>query len=522
MHTPDLAEVIAELIVTGRINSRESLERIKKKLSDKYRCKIPKNSEILRKIPIELREKYSSLLVKKPSRSLSGVSVIAVMSSPHPCPHGSCLYCPEGVKINVPQSYTGREPASLRAIQNNYDPYMQVKSRLEALKSIGHPTDKIELIIMGGTFPARDKKYQEEYVKRCFDALNGSDSPNLHSAHLLNENSSNRCIGLTIETRPDYFTYEEVDFSLELGATRVEIGVQIVDDYVLSRNERGHGVKEIVEATRIAKDAGFKVCYHIMPGLPYSTKENDLEKFKLIFEDEKFRPDMLKIYPTLVVENSKLYELWKRGEYKPLSEEEAIELISQMKKIVPPYVRIQRIQRDIPSNLIVDGVKRGDLRELIKIHMERMGWKCRCLRCREVGRKSHNELKPEINIIEYKASEGKEFFIGFEDLEADVNIGYVRLRFPSEKFHRPEIYDSAIIREIKIFGREVEIGKRVQDDKVWQHKGIGRVLMERSEDIARSAGYRRIVVISGVGAREYFRKLGYERLGVYMAKKIIS
>lgn len=513
-------EKIVELIMLGEIKTRDELEEIKKKLSQEYRCKIPRNSEILKRLPRNVKERFLPLLVKKPSRSISGVSVVAVMSSPHPCPHGTCLYCPNGVKIGVPQSYTGREPASLRAIQNKYDPYLQVKSRIEALKSIGHPIDKIELIIMGGTFPARDIDYQKFFVKMCFDALNGTESSNLYYSHLLNETAECRCIGLTVESRPDFFTYQEVDLSLELGATRVELGVQILDNYVLYKNERGHGVEEVAEATRIAKDAGFKVCYHIMPGLPYSSKHNDLEKFKLIFEDDRFRPDMLKIYPTLVVENSKLYEMWMRGEYVPLREEEAIKLIAEMKKIVPPYVRIQRIQRDIPSNIVVDGVKRGDLRELIKEYMSKMGMRCRCLRCREVGRKSFDSIRPEINILEYRASEGKEFFIGFEDLEADINIGYVRLRFPSDRFHRPEMYGSAIIREIKVFGKEIEIGKRPSNHEAWQHRGIGKILMEKAEIISKEHGYDRLMVISGVGAREYFRKLGYERMGPYMAKKI--
>ena len=513
----DLAGVIAEMLVSGQIENRENLEKVKRRLARKFRCKMPKNSEILRAIPEDEREKFRDILVKKPSRTLSGVSVIAVMTSPHPCPHGTCLYCPGGVKMGVPQSYTGREPASMRAAQNNYDPYLQVKSRLEALREIGHPTDKIDLIIMGGTFPARDKKYQEWFVKRCFDALNGIEGKTLEEAHRINETAENRCIGLTVETRPDYFTEEEVDFSLYLGATRVELGVQILDDYVLSKVKRGHGVKEVVEATRIAKDAGFKVCYHIMPGLPYSNEANDLEKFKMIFEDERFRPDMLKIYPTLVVEGSELYDMWKAGEYEPLDVDKAIKLVAEMKRHVPEYVRIQRVQRDIPSYMISAGVKKGDLRERVRKYMEERGWRCRCIRCREVGRRNVEEINPEILVREYRASEGKEIFISYEDANSDVIVGYVRLRFPSEKAHRPEMRESAIIREIKVFGKEIRIGER---GNAWQHKGVGKKLMEEAEQMAKNEGYGRILVISGVGVREYFRKMGYFRLGPYMAKKI--
>ena len=510
-------EEINQLFRDNRIKSREELEKWKNKLAKKYGMKMPRNSEILKNLSPPLRDKYRPLLLKKPSRTLSGVAIVAIMTSPFPCPHGKCIYCPGGPDKGTAQSYTGHEPAALRASQHNFDPYEQVRARIEQLNVIGHPTDKIDLIIMGGTFTARPQSYQEWFVKRAFDAMNGFIAKNLEEAQLINESAKNRCIGLTVETRPDWFMEREIDFALSLGATRVELGIQTVYDDILKLVKRGHGVKESVIATRLAKDAGFKINYHMMPGLPGSSIEKDFQAFKAIFEDERFKPDMLKIYPTLVVKGTVLYDMWKRGEYEPYSLEEMIDLLVRVKRIVPPWVRIQRIQRDIPAKFIEAGVKRSDLRAIVQREMKRRGFECKCIRCREVGRKGGEKFKMVRR--DYRASSGLEIFLSHEDEEYDSIASYLRLRLPSENAHRAEIRGAAIVREVKVFGRELPIGERDKD--AWQHRGFGRELVREAERIAKEEwGVSRIIVISGVGVRNYYRKLGYERIGPYMGKNL--
>jgi len=506
-----------ELFRAGKINSRDELERWKSKIAKKYKIPNPRNSDIMRHLPKDIVEKYHSILVKKPSRTLSGVAIVAIMTSPFPCPHGKCIYCPGGPEKGTAQSYTGHEPAALRAAQYNFDPYEQTRARIEQLNTIGHPTDKIELIIMGGTFTARPKRYQEWFVKRAFDAMNGVDARNLEEAQLINENAKNRCIGLTVETRPDWFMEKEIDFALKLGATRVELGIQTVYDDILEGVKRGHGVRESIIATRLAKDAGFKINYHMMPGLPGSSTEKDFQAFKEIFENPNFKPDMLKIYPTLVVKGTKLYKMWKRGEYTPYTLEEMVDLLVRIISMVPPWIRIQRIQRDIPAKFIEAGVKRGDLRALVMEEMRNRGLRCPEIRCREVGRKGGSNF--ELIRRDYEASLGREVFLSFEDLSEDSIAAYLRLRLPSEHAHRAEMRDAAIIREVKVFGQEVPVGERKKE--AWQHKGFGRKLMDEAERIAREEwGVSRVVVISGIGVRNYYRKLGYERFGPYMAKKL--
>ena len=513
----DFYSEIADAFRRGKIKSKEDLERWKSRIAKKYRMPNPRNSELLKRLPADIVEKYRNILIKKPSRTLSGVAIVAIMTSPFPCPHGKCIYCPGGPDKGTAQSYTGHEPAALRAAQYNFDPYEQTRVRIEQLNTIGHPTDKIDLIIMGGTFTARPRKYQEWFVKRAFDAMNGEDAGTLEEAHMINEDAKNRCIGLTVETRPDWFMEKEIDFALHLGATRVELGIQTVYDDILKFVKRGHGVKESIIATRLAKDAGFKINYHMMPGLPGSTPDKDFQAFKRIFQDSNFKPDMLKIYPTLVVKGTELYEMWKRGEYEPYTLEEMIDLLAKVKSIVPPWIRIQRIQRDIPAKFIEAGVKRGDLRNLIHKEMEKRGLRCRCIRCREVGRVGGEKF--EMLRREYPASKGKEVFLSYEDENYDSIAAYLRLRLPSQYAHRPEMRDAAIVREVKVFGKEVPVGMR--DSEAWQHRGMGRKLMEEAERIAREEwSVSRIVVISGVGVRNYYRKLGYERAGPYMAKKI--
>lgn len=505
---------LIRLLLSGEISDKDGLQRRKVKLSGEYGLSgVPKNSETLALVPKERLPDVLEILRRKPVRTLSGVAVVAVMTSPAPCPHGKCTYCPGGVENNSPQSYTGKEPAARRAADNEFDPYRQVRSRIGQLSTIGHHTDKVDLIIMGGTFTSRPEEYREWFVKRCFDAFNGTESLSLESAHLLNEGAEHRVIGMTVETRPDAFTEDVARECMRLGATRVELGVQILDDEILASVNRGHGVSEVAEATRVAKDLGLKVCYHIMPGLPGSDPEKDVDSFRQLFDDGRFRPDMIKIYPTLVVKGTKLHEDWVSGKYRPYTTEEAVRVIAEMKKLVPEYVRIQRIQRDIPVPLIEAGVDKGHLRELVKELLARQGQGCRCIRCREVGLLGISEIDPQElvpNTISYEASGGREEFISLV-LDNNALAGYVRLRKPGG--------DKALIRELKVFGRMARIGER---DGEWQHLGLGGRLLAMAETSAAEDGYSSIKVTSGVGVRGYYASRGYERALPHMEKRLAS
>jgi elongator complex protein 3 len=412
----------------------------------------------------------------------------------------------------------------MRAEMNRFDPYLQTKNRIDQLGSIGHPTDKIDLILMGGTLTARSLQYQIDFVKGCLDGMNGVVANTLQEAQNTNETSCHRCIGMTFETRPDQLNYEEVDMILNLGGTRVELGVQSVFDLPLERSGRGHCVQETVDATLRAKDAGLKVSYHLMPGIPGSDIEMDERSAIATLTDERFMPDMVKIYPTLVIEGTELYEMWKNGEYEPLSSIEAAELVARIKKKVPPWVRIQRVQRDIPSPLISQGVKRSNLRQMAQKILKEEGSKCNCIRCREIGHRSregHPIPDPDdVKLVrrDYKASQGDEVFLSYESDDGTL-VGYTRLRSPSVELHREEVVDSLLLRELKVFGPMVPIGKDLVDR--WQHKGFGRRLLEESEEIAiEEFDKDNISVTSGIGVREYYRKNGYRKVGPYMQKDL--
>ena len=503
---------LIRLLLAGEIRDKDELQRRKVKLSGEYGLPgVPQNSETLALVPREQVHLVREVLRRKPVRTLSGVAVVAVMTSPSPCPHGRCTYCPGGVDNNSPQSYTGKEPAARRAAYNEFDPFRQARSRLHQLEAIGHYTDKIDLIVMGGTFTSRPAEYRDWFIRRCFDAFNGCDSFDLDEAQFKNEGAEHRVIGMTVETRPDCFTPEIARECMRLGTTRVELGVQILDDGILAAVNRGHGVEEVVRATRTAKDLGLKVCYHVMPGLPGSSPEKDLDSFHTMFSDPRFQPDMIKIYPTLVIKGTQLYDLWVGGEYRPYSTEEAVRVIAEMKKMVPEYVRIQRIQRDIPVPLIEAGVDKGHLRELVKERLRSEGYACQCIRCREVGLLGIKDYSPEDilpRVVSYEASGGREEFISLV-LEGGALAGYVRLRLPDG--------EAALIRELKVFGRMARLRESVGE---WQHRGIGRRLLKMAEDSAQRAGYTSVKVTSGVGVRGYYASLGYERALPHMGKRL--
>jgi len=448
---------------------------------------------------------------KKPTKTISGVTPIAVVIKPRACKHGTCLYCPS---LGVPQSYTPKSPAIMRAASLNYDPYKQVQARINAFKAMKHPTDKIELIIMGGTFLSYPTSYQYNFIKACYDALNEKKSKTLEEAQKLNEKAKHRCVALCIETRPDVCSDSDIKRMLEFGCTRVELGVQAIDDKIYRQVKRGHTVRDVIEATRRLKDAGFKVGYHIMPGLPGSNFKKDIEMFKKIFSGQDFRPDQLKIYPCQVIRGAELEKLYEKGKYYPYTNEELVRLLIEFKKIVPRYCRIMRVMREIPPEFLVAGTTRIDLRKVVAEEMKKLGLKCSCIRCREIGfallkgKKIDKELR--LNKIEYRASHGKEFFIEVVNKD-DIIFGLIRVRIP-DKSHE------MLVRELHVYGPAVEIGKKSKE--VAQHKGIGKWLMQEVEKIALQNKIKKIKVISGVGVREYYRNLGYALEGNYMVKEI--
>lgn len=518
-----LSELASRVIELGATDPT-SLNKVKLEFCKKHELSwMPRNSDILNALPPNMKEKFAPELRLKKVRSISGINVIGVMSSPRGCPHGRCVFCP--MEKGFPMSYASGEPAAMRGFQSGYDPYLQISSRLEQLKAIGHVPSKVELVIQGGTFLAAPLDYQEHFVTRCLDAINGVNSSTLDEAKSRAEISETKNVGLTIETKPDWCKEAHVDQMLTFGATRVEIGVQVIDDYVYELTNRGHTVEDVVEAFRIAKDAGYKIVAHMMPGLPGSDFQKDLDSFRTLFEDPRFRPDMVKIYPCLVMEGTELYDWWKRGEYQAYDTEQAIEFIARVKEFVPPWVRIMRVQREFPVQLILAGPKKGNLRELALKRLSEKGKRCRCIRCREVGHKALKEkitVRPDrVRLVteEFEASEGREFFIALEEPEADVLIGYLRLRIPSENAHRPEVDSAtAIVRELHVYGQEVPVGLRYEG--AWQHTGLGRKLLSEAEALALSRGATRILVLSALGTKAYYKRAGYGYAGPYMGKPL--
>jgi len=507
----------------------DDVNRVKMHVAAEYKLgKVPSNAEIIRLLKAEEKPKLLPLLRRKITRTISGVSVIAVMTKPYPCPQSEpCAYCPGGPLFGVPQSYTGFEPAAMRGLQNRFDPYLQVRSRIEQLHAIGHNVDKAELIVMGGTFPATPIGYQAWFIQRCLDAIVGGESVSLEDAKKNAETSGIRNVGITVETRPDWAKEMHVDNMLSMGVTRVELGVQNPSDEIYGLVGRKHKVQDVIEATRIMKDAGLKIVYHLMPGLPGSNMEKDLEAFKEIFANSDFKPDMIKIYPCLVLDGTKAYEWYCEGKYEPYTNEEAANLIVEIKKAIPFWVRVMRVQRDIPASLIIAGVNRSNLRQLVHQKLREQGVRCRCIRCREVGHRividnvKVDSDKVEILTAKYLASEGEEVFISVEDLENDVLVGYLRLRVPSEKAHRREVKAKpcSIVRELHVYGPLVPVGKHLA--KAWQHKGYGGVLLAEAERITRDDyGLEKVLVISALGTKQYYMRFGYERDGVYMSKML--
>ena len=667
-----------------KINDLNRFNKLKLEVSSKYKCnRIPKNATIASMASDKDRNLMKKILSMKPVRTISGVAPIALMTDTYPCPHtikgiGPCTYCPGGpgsVFGDVPQSYTGKEPSTRRAIRNHYDPYLGIFNRLEHYVAMGLVPEKTDVILQGGTFPFSPWIYREYFVKYLLKAMNdfsrlfydekgldkekfnlffempanirdnertkrihkkllfiknlnlgekeilnsinnlffnngndknaneeknnektlknsegifgapkiskkfssdsikndysnktnnglidkwnnfdfnnglisietyndisnsnkksmnmardkannlGDKNISLETMQKQNETAKIRCIGLTIETKSDYGKLLHGNQMLRLGCTRVEIGIQSIYDKVLEKTNRGNTVQDNIDSIRILKDLGFKINAHYMPGLPLTTKEMDRKGLRELFENPDYRPDMLKIYPCMVMPGTRLYDDYRAGRFKPLMTKEAAELISWFKQFIPPYCRIQRIQRDIPTYATEAGVDRTNLRQYVEKLCKEKNIKCKCIRCREAGiklrTKKVNLDNLKIDIIEYEASKGKEFFISAEDKENDVLFGYCRLRFPSQSLREEITKDSALIRELHVYSPAVEIGKT--SDESFQHKGIGKALLKEAEKISIKNNKNKIVVISGIGAREYFKKFCYGLEGPYMVKNL--
>lgn len=557
--------------VRARPRTVEAVRFQKRRLATKYHVGIIANSVILEqlrvaKYPRTAEKSYKAqqgkkakdrgalsnltrLLRKREIRTLSGVAPITVLTKPYPCP-GRCTYCP--TEARMPKSYLASEPAAQRALTLKFDPYAQMAQRIAALEANGHSADKIELIVLGGTWSYYQKKYQDWFIKRCFDAANETTDHRLRStagkrqqtidcslqhAQRINETAKHRIIGLTLETRPDYVTAEELWNMRRLGCTHVQVGVQTLDQHILDFVKRDDSVANVARATAMLRDFGYKITYHLMPGLPGATPEGDYQVFKKIFSEPGFQPDMLKIYPCVVVKSAQIYSLYKAGKYKPYKGQQLIKLLARIKKdIIPPYVRINRLIRDIPGTDIVGGNLVTNLRQI----MQNQGFNCQCIRCREARASVVRESEVQLVTRTYRAGQGTEHFISFENKDRSKLYAFTRLRLPDRSnrkterlvvtrfFDKKKIVmrgnemafppDTALIRELHTYGELIPVGSK---QKAVQHIGFGKRLLAEAERLAKEAGYKKLAVISGIGVRAYYRKLGYRLEKTYMVKRIV-
>ncbi|XP_063278987.1 elongator complex protein 3 [Prinia subflava] len=528
-----IADIIRQLLEAHEQGRDEDLNKLKTRTSARYGLRAqPRLVDIIAAVPPQFRKVLLPKLKAKPVRTASGIAVVAVMCKPHRCPHinftgNICVYCPGGPDSDFEystQSYTGYEPTSMRAIRARYDPYLQTRHRVEQLKQLGHSVDKVEFIVMGGTFMALPEDYRDYFIRNLHDALSGHTSNNVAEAVRYSERSRTKCVGITIETRPDFCLRPHLSAMLGYGCTRLEIGVQSVYEDVARDTNRGHTVKAVCECFHLAKDAGFKVVAHMMPDLPNVGLERDMDQFYEFFENPAFRPDGMKLYPTLVIRGTGLYELWKTGRYRSYPPSALVDLVARILALVPPWTRVYRVQRDIPMPLVSSGVEHGNLRELALARMKDLGTECRDVRTREVGiQEIHHKVRPyQVELIrrDYVANGGWETFLSYEDPERDILVGLLRLRKSSPQSFRPELRAGvSVVRELHVYGSAVPVSAR--DPAKFQHQGFGMLLMEEAERIAREEhGARKIAVISGVGTRDYYRKIGYELEGPYMVKRL--
>lgn len=544
----------------GEVTDKDGLHRLKHRLARQYGLeRMPRDAELLGLMDDASRHRHRGILRKKPMRSGSGVAIVAVMSSPAACPHGKCVYCPGGPEVDAPQSYTGFEPSTMRAKSFAYDPYRIVRHRLGTLRGNGHSIDKVDVVVQGGTFPARDEAYQTWFIAGIYAACNaGPDvegppgfvpleiwqswsnetrAATLASTMTANEDAPCRVIGLTVETKPDWCFERHVDAMLAYGTTRVEVGVQTLDEDTTRLTNRGHTVADAARAIRIARDAGLKVCVHMMPGLPRHDPDAgdgfitdpaaDRDDLRRMFEEPAWRPDMLKVYPTLVVMEgtTALKRWWQEGRYTPYDTEQALDIVADMWQWVPEWCRVQRVDRDIPTTHVEAGVMKSNLRQLAEEEAVRRGHPPRDIRAREVHHRAAagRPADPDRLVLQrrdYEAGGGDEVFLAWEDPVADAIAGFLRLRRPGPRAHRAEAQGAAIVRELKVYGEALALGDHDDPERgAWQHQGLGARLLGEAERIAREEwNVDRVLVTAGVGVRAYYGRHGYEPLGPYMAK----
>jgi len=471
--------------------------------------RVPKNSEVW---PLLADPELVEMFKTRGVRTESGVAPFAVMMKPYACP-GECVYCP--LEKGMPKSYLSDEPAAQRAKLLNFDPYRQVEGRIKQLTETGHVTDKIDLIVIGGTFSAYPEEYKREFFKGMYDGVNGFESTSLEDAIRFNETAKRRVVGISVETRPDWVSEKEVRLWRSVGVTKVQLGVQAFDEKILGTIKRGHSLEVVAKATQLCRSAGLKICYHFMPNLPGSSPEKDMEMARIMFTDPRFRPDYLKVYPAMTIPGTQMHEMWKRGEYVPYGEDELKDVLKQIKLITPEWCRIDRLVRDISKKWVTAGSIRTNMRQGLQAELEKEGRECRCIRCREVRGKVYEEGVVFVE-REYETLGGKELFLSFE--KDGKLYSMLRLRLPerNERVLFEELEGAAIVREVHTYGQV----QGLENDRKGrtQHKGLGRRLMERAEGWAKRKGYRRMAVISAVGTREYYRKLGYKLMGEYMVK----
>ena len=507
------------LLEAGRVSDKKMMLAEKRRVCERLGIdRIPKNGEISAMMTIAERKKFSAIMRSKPVRIMSGVTVAALMTKPYDCPHGVCIFCPGGTKTNTPQSYTGFEPAARRAALNAYDPYTQINSRLNQYIFMGYSPQKVEAIIIGGTFTTLPKDYRRRFITLLYKAIN--DFPNslsgeseLEYEKIRNEKAATRLVALAIETKPERCGEQDIRQLLDYGVTRVEMGVQSVFDDVLRRNNRGHTITDVKDTTARLKDSAYKVDYHIMLNLPSSDIDKDRETISRVYTDESFKPDAIKIYPTLVIKGTGLYKLWIDGKHKTYSLEDVIDLVAWAEINAPAWIRIMRVERDIPSNLIEGGIKVTNLRQLVHEKIRSLGKKPRDIRGREVGHVfMSKDVREELKRETYRAAHGDEVFLSIEDAANDALIGFLRLRIPDGG-------REALVRELHVYGEQKNLSS--VDATSFQHKGVGAYLLREAERIARQEySLRRGKIISGVGVREYYRKNGYSLEGAYMCKAV--
>ena len=458
----------------------------------------------------------------KPIRTLSGVTTITVLTKPHPCP-GECIFCPS--EEGLPQSYLSDEPGARRGVEHAFDPFTQVSSRLKALHEVGHPTDKIELLILGGSWTAYPASYREWFIRRCFEALN-QENPNddigevsLADVQKTNSQARHRNVGLVVETRPDLITIENLVEMRRQGVTKMQLGIQSMDDRILQLNKRGHSAEEAEEAICLVRAAGYKVVVHWMPNLLGSTPQSDREDFARLWREGGVNPDEMKIYPCQLLRNAELYQYWERGEYRPYEEQELIDLLADIKPTVPRFCRINRVIRDIPSNHVVEGNRNTSLRQDVAQEMKKRGSSCQCIRCREIRKGKIDDRNLVLDDQVYKAGWAEEHFLSY-NTQDDHILGFLRLSLPSANHFFPveELQDAAIIREVHVYGQSVELGGEGSGSV--QHRGLGSSLIEKAAEIALSKGYRKLTVISAVGTREYYAARGFTLTDLYMVRDL--